>query len=550
MRFIKYFPFLIVVAVFAGTVGCTDVGVNPKDQISSESAFKDPQAIRGFLGKLYAGLSVSGQEGPAGDPDLQQIDEGFSQYTRLLWQMQELPTDEAVIAWNDGNVQELNTQTWSAENGFTSAMYARIFFQVAQVNEFLRQSTEAKLDEQGIRESIRPQIKQWRAEARFLRALSYWHAIDLFGAVPLVTEEDPIGTGEGDTAPGMSTTQELFSFVENELITITDSEGDETLAPAGQVGYGRADKAAAWMVLAKLYQNAPVYIGEQRSSDVVTYTSNIIDAYGASPNALEPEYHNLFLADNGAPDPAKGIIFPVPQDGQRSQSFGNTTYLVNAAIGGDMSKGDYGVTCQFCGWAGLRTTPEAVNLYSGADTRPEYPNIPGGGKFFTAGQSKQIETITSFSDGYAVPKYQNVTSGGQMGSDDEFPDTDFPMFRLADAYLMYAEAKLRGGAGGSYDQLRLVNLVRDRAGLSDIGSSQLDLQFILDERARELFWEAHRRTDLRRFEQFTGGDYVWSWKGDAQGGTSTEDFRGLYPLPSTEIQSNPNLTQDDQNPGY
>lgn len=535
----------LALVLVAGMVGCTDLSLNPKSSISSENAFNDPKTIRAFLAKLYGGLSVTGQSGPAGSGDLSQIDEGFSQYIRLWWQMQELPTDEAVIAWDDGNVQELNTSTWTAQNGFTSAMYARIFFQVAQVNEFLRQSTEAKLDDKGIRQGIRPQIKQWRAEARFLRALSYWHAIDLFGAVPLVTEEDPLGTGRGASAPDMSTSEELFDFVESELIAITDSDGDETLPAAGGGEYGRADKAAAWMVLAKLYQNAPVYVGETHHDDVLTYTNNIVSAYGASAGALESDYHDLFLADNHT---ANGIIFAVPQDGQLSRNYGNTTYLTNAAIGGDMDAGNFGVPDG--GWAGLRTTPEAVNLYAPNDSRPEYPNIQGGGQFFTTGQSLQISNIKSFKDGYAVPKYQNVTSGGQPGPSGQFPDTDYPMFRLADAYLMYAEARVRGGSGGSYDPLVLVNLLRDRAGLSDISSADLDQQFILDARGRELFWEGTRRTDLVRFGQFTGGAYTWSWKGGDQQGASTPDHVKVYPLPANEILSNPNLTEADQNPGY
>ncbi|PSQ89374.1 MAG: hypothetical protein BRD30_05780 [Bacteroidetes bacterium QH_2_63_10] len=292
-------------------------------------------------------IGFTGQSGEAGNPDLVQIDEGFSQYVRLWWQMQELPTDEAVIAWNDANIQNLNTQTWSSGNGFASAMYSRIFFQVAQVNEFLRQTTEQKLAERDIATTIRQKVPRWRAEARFLRALSYWHAVDLFGGVPLVTEEDPIGDGTGETAPEMSTRQELFDFVESELQAITGSDGDEVLPPAGMAEYARADKAAAWMVLAKLYLNAEVYVGESRYDDAVTVTNEIISAYGASASALESDYHDLFLADNHT---AKGVIFAVPSDGERSKNFGNTTYLVNASIGEAMVADSFGVPAG--GWAG------------------------------------------------------------------------------------------------------------------------------------------------------------------------------------------------------
>ena len=541
----KLFSILLASFFLFGVVGCTDVGVEPESTTTAENAFQDGQAAKSFLAKLYAGLSLTGQQGPAGDGDLQQIDEGFSQYVRLWWQMQELPTDETVIAWNDANIQSLNKQNWSAENSFSSAMYARIFFQVAQVNEFLRQTTEQKLEARNIAATVREKVPKWRAEARFLRALSYWHAVDLFGGVPLVTEEEPIGDGTGESAPEMSSRQEIFNFVESELQAITSSDGEEVLPPAATAEYARADKAAARMVLSKLYLNAEVYVGESRYDDAVAVTGEIISAYGASASALESDYHDLFLADNHT---AKGIIFAVPQDGVRSQSFGNTTYLVNASIGGAMSSSDYGVPSG--GWAGLRTTAAAVDLYESNDTRPMFENVPDGGQFFTDEQQKQVETLTSFSNGFAVPKYQNITSDGEPGQDELFPDTDYPMFRLADAYLTYAEAKLRGGAGGQFDELELVNLLRERAGLSEISASTLDLDYILDERSRELFWEGSRRTDLIRYGRFTGGDKLWAFKGGEPQGSATQEFLGLYPIPAGEISANPNLTQGDQNPGY
>lgn len=543
----KFLSILLASFLLVGLVGCTDVGVEPESTTTVENAFQDGQAIKGHLAKLYAGLALTGQDGEAGDPDLVQIDEGFSQYVRLWWQMQELPTDEAVIAWNDANIQNLNTQTWTSENGFASAMYARIFFQVAQVNEFLRQTTEQKLEERNITTSIRQKMPQWRAEARFLRALSYWHAIDLFGGVPLVTEEQPIGDGTGESAPEMSTRAELFDFVESELESITSDDNEETLPPAGMGEYARADKAAAWMVLSKLYLNAEVYVDEARYDDAVTVTNEIISAYGASESSLESDYHDLFLADNKTAD---GIIFAVPQDGQRSKSFGNTTYLVNASIGGAMSAEDFGVPSG--GWAGLRTTGSVVDLYDSDDERPRFENTGSSGQFFTSGQQKQVESLTAFTNGFAVPKYQNVTSEGQPGQDEQFPDTDYPMFRLADAYLTYAEAKLRGGSGGNFNELTLVNLLRDRAGLDDISAAELDLNYILEERSRELLWEATRRTDLIRYGLFTGGDKLWAFKGsndDPQGIASKEKFN-LYPIPRGEISANPNLTGEDQNPGY
>lgn len=516
---------IVLLVALVTAVGCDSVGVDPKSSATAANVFTEDGAYRSYLAKLYAGLNVTGQQGPAGDGDIGGIDEGFSQYLRLYWQLQELPTDAAVIAWNDNGIRTLSDHDWSASNQFTTAMYDRIFFQVAHANEFLRQSTEARLDERGVSDEVRVRIPQYRAEARFLRALSYWHGLDLFGDIPLVTEDFT----RGSEPPEQSTRAELFAFLEEELLAITASDGDETLPDPGQAEYGRADKAAAWMLLAKLYQNASVYVDEDRSSDVVTVTERIIDA---NAYALEPDYPHLFLADNHTTDE---IIFAIPHDGDRTRHFGGTTYLTHAPIGGSMDPADYGVDNA---WAGLRTTSATVDLFDGADVRAT---------FYTDGQSKEIDAIGTFTDGYAVPKYQNVTSEGAPGSNAAHADTDYPMFRLADAYLMYAEAVLRGGGGSEARALELVNDLRERAGLGrDVSSADLTLDFILDERGRELLWEAHRRTDLIRFDQFTENG-VWPWKGGIKEGRTTEAYRNLYPIPASELRANPKL---EQNPDY
>jgi hypothetical protein len=166
----------------------------------------------------------------------------------------------------------------------------------------------------------------------------------------------------------------------------------------------------------------------------------------------------------------------------------------------------------------------------------------------TEGQTKEIDEISSFNDGFAITKFKNVTVDGEWGSDDtgEFPDTDFPMFRLADAYLMYAEAHLRGGGGSQAAALDYVNELRERVDADQVGASDLSLNFILDERARELYWEAHRRTDLIRFNQFTENG-IWPWKGDVPQGATTQGYRNLMPIPASDLGVNTNL---EQNPGY
>jgi hypothetical protein len=507
-----------------GAAACTDTTELPITTITDTNYFNDPSSYRAFLAKIYAGLAVSGQQGAAGDGDIKGIDEGFSQYLRLYWEAQELPTDEAVIAWGDVGLPEMNTQLWASSNSFVVAMYYRVAFQVSMANEFLRQTSDAKLAERNVSPELKADIQIFRAEARFLRALSYWHGIDLFGSIPLVTEADPVGT----TPPLQSTRQAIFDFVVSELNAIQA----DLPAAAGKATYGRATKEAALMLLAHVYLNAEVYTGTPQYAQALAAAQAVI----ASPFTLDPSYRHLFQADNNT---SPEIIFPIIQDGLRTQTFGGTTFLIHASCGGSMDPNAYGV--DGC-WYGLRLKLQAFERFAPDDPRRVY--------FWTDGQKDSVTAISNFNTGIPAPKFENKTSAGVAGSHAVHPDTDFPVFRLGDAYLIYAEAQLRGGGGDRAQALAYVNALRERAygnTSADITDGQLTLDFLLDERGRELLWEAHRRTDLVRYHLFTGAGYVWEWKGGAPRGTATEAFRDLYPLPASELSANPNLVQ---NPGY
>jgi len=506
-----------------GLSSCTDPTTTPTSTVTEGTIFKDPASYRAFLAKIYAGLAVSGQRGPAGAPDLTNLDEGFSQYLRLYWEHQELPTDAAVIAWlSDLGLPELNSGQWGASNPFVSTMYSRIYYQVALANEFLRQTSDAMLSERNVSSSLRADIKIFRAEARFLRALSYWHGIDLFGPIPLVkaVSVEP---------PKQNTRQEVYDFIVSEL---TEIQADLPAA-TGQGTYGRATKEAAAMLLAKVYLNAEVYTGTAHYDLARAAVEQVI----ASPFTLDPSYMHLFLADNNT---SPEIVFPIIQDGIHTRTWGGMTFLVHAACGGSMNNVDYGI--DGCWW-GLRLKQQAYYLFGPGDGRASY--------FYTAGQKDTVYAIgPDFTNGIAAPKFQNVTSAGDAGTNSTHVDTDFPLFRLGDAYLIYAEAVVRGGGGSRATALGYVNALRQRAfgnASGNITDPQLTLQFILDERGRELLWEAHRRTDLVRFGLFTGGTYLWAWKGGAQNGVATDAHLNIYPIPSAQLSANPNLTQ---NPGY
>jgi hypothetical protein len=506
----------VLALLLSSCVGDLDTKPISSNVTTSASVYQTPKGYKQVLAKLYAGFATTGQQGPAGDADIQGIDEGTSSYIRLLWVLQEVPTDEAVIAWEDPGLPPFNSQSWGDSNVFIMGMYYRIYYEITLANELISRS----------KNSDNKKIQEYNTEARFIRAFCYWQALDLFGGnVPFVTEKN----GVGAYLPKSVGSDSLFSFIESELKDVAPN-----LPALGDNVYGRVDQAAAWTLLARLYLNAKVYTGKERWTDCITYAKKVIDGGGYT---LDPHYHNLFLADNNT---AKGIIWAVPFDGVHTQTYGGTNFIVHAEVGGSMNADDFGIDG---GWAGTRVTPQFVNLF---DTTRDSRAL-----FYKDGQTKAIKDVHEFTDGYAVTKWKNITSTGKRGKNPSFVDTDFPMFRLADVYLMYAEAVLRGGQGGSKSEaLKLVNKIRERAyggSAGDISSSQLTLPFILNERGRELYWESYRRTDLIRYGLYTGSNYVWAWKGGAQQGRGTDSHYKIYPIPSSDINANPNLTQ---NTGY
>lgn len=515
------------VALMAITACVNDLDLLPPDPNIETSAtlYDDPSAWKMVLAKCYAGLAVSGQQGPAGKPDISDIDEGFSTYLRQYWNASELTTDEAVISWNDAGLKDYHNQNWSSTNPFITAMYNRIYYQISLLNEYIRAIND-KIG--GLPATLQADVTMYRAEARFLRAFSYWHALDMFGSVPFVTEADAVGA----FMPSQISKADLFAYIESELLAI-----EAELAEPGTNEYGRIDKAAAWTLLAKLYLNAQVYIGSARNTECITYCKNVI----GSSYSIDPVYAHMFMADN---ENSNEIIFPVEFDGNNTRTWGGMTYIICAAVGGTtMSAADFGIGG---GWGGTRTTSAFVNKFddpSGATDKRAM--------FFTDGQSLEIADLSTFTDGYAITKFTNMTSTGSAGSNSSYVDTDFPVFRLADVYLMYAEAVLRGGTGGSIsDAVGYVNELRERAYGNESGNiaeADLDLDFIIDERARELYWEGHRRTDLIRFGRFTGGDYLWPWKGGVAEGAATHERYNLMPIPSSDLGANPTL---EPTPGY
>jgi len=493
-----------------------DLRQEPITEITAASLYKDFGNYKNLVAKLYGGLAVGGQSGGDGNGDIADIDGGFSNYMRLLYIMNVITTDEAVIGWNDGTLPEFHKMTWTPANEFNNAMYYRLYTEIAFCNEFIKNTTDEMLGQNGISGANLDEAKAMRAEARFLRAQAYYHLLDMYGNVPMV-DETTFGT-----LPKQMNRAALFTFVESEL-KLAESE----LKAPRTNDYGRADKAAAWSLLSRLYLNAKVYNNTERYADVIENCNKVI----AAGYSINPSYEKLFLADNNVNNPEN--IFSVVYDGQYTQTNGGTTFLVHASIGGSMVPASFGVNG---GWGGIRTTKAFVQKFQASDLR---------GRFHTAGQTLEINDLANFNDGYAFIKYKNVKSTGQAGIHDNWVETDLPIYRLADVYLMYAEAVLRGGGGNSATALGYVNALRTRANASTVSS--IDLNFILDERSRELSWEMTRRSDLIRFGKFTTSAYLWPWKGNVKDGIGVADYRNIFPIPNNDLVVNYNLVQ---NPGY
>lgn len=507
---------------------CTKkLDLQPTNDVTSEVVYATAEGYKQVLAKVYGSFALTGNQGPAGNGDVQGIDEGFSDFYRLFWKAQELSTDEAVITWGDVGIQDFHNMNWTSNNSFLTGLYYRCLYQITLCNEFVRQSADDKLSERGISGTDADNIHQYAREARFLRAFQYWVLMDLYGNPPFATEATTIG----GAPPPQATRSEVFSYIESELKAI------EADMPAPRTNeYGRADQGAVWALLARLYLNAEVYTGTEKYDDAVTYSKKVIDG-GYS---LVSDYSWLMRADNH--QNTSEFIFTINYDGLHIQGYGGTTFLTHACVGGSMPAGSFGIAG---GWAGLRATKNLPNLF---------PDVTGAADkrslFYTAGQNLEIGNLTSFTDGLAVTKYKNIKRDNTNGQSQDFSDVDMPLFRLSEMYLIYAEAVLRGGTGSDASALDYINTIRTRAYTNtsgNISAGDLTLDFILDERARELYWEGFRRTDLIRFNKFVEQTYLWPWKGGVSSGTGVSANRKLFPIPSRDINANINLVQ---NTGY
>lgn len=471
-------------------------------------------------------------------------DDRFQNYTRALLMFQEATTDNMDNVWAAGeSTTDLNNLSWNAGDPWISAMYYHIYNIVALSNEFIRNASDEKIS--GFSDADKKRIIGWRNEARCLRALAYYHALDLFPAVPFVDESDPVGS----YIPETYTREQLFGFLESELSELS-SEG---VLPVS--AYGHVTSGTASAILAKMYLNAEVYVGNAYYNECIKACKDVI----SKGYTLEHTYSNLFNADNHKR--SNEIIFALACNATNTVAWGAGTYMV-CATRFDFDAGmteDFGVATY---WNCLRARPQLVDKFADGDSRGHFGSrnraaysdspeegwykVEGDSKYVYQDRPKEIISHDETTSGWLINKWSNLTDSGETASDTRVngAETDFPIFRLADVYLMYAEAVLRGGTEGSRSEaLGYVNEIRERAyGNTDgnIADADLTLDFILDERARELYTEATRRTDLIRYNRYTSG-YTWNWKGGVKDGRDVDSKYALLPIPEAELSANPQL---------
>lgn len=551
----------ILFFVGACLVSCLgDLDTMPLDdnQLVSEQVYKTKDGYMGVLAKCYASLILTGQQGgDGGDGDLEGADEGYSGYVRLLFYLQELNTDTFLMPSTSNGLRRCLNLQWDASNAsVVTWTYQRLYMSIAYCNELLRECTEDKLQDRGLWDEMKDEYLDYRAEVRLIRAYCYSMLCDLYGGVPYVDEH----TGVKEI-PVQYTRKQIFDFAESELLAIEN----ELKAP-GANEYGRVDRVADWFLLSRMYLNAESWINENRYQDAYTYAKNVItDGY----YQLAPDYREIFLADNNT---CKEIIWPLVQDGLRAQSSAGTNFYVKAFVNGPMDE-LYQTGVGSRGWGNVRAKTTLVDAFDADDVVFDTDDTWGNGKkdkraqFMTALPDQVKETwdvnldmTSTFTCGFGYIKWRNVTKDDQLcASGDAYTSIDFPLFRMGDAYLMAAEAILRGASGGTKDEaLGYVNEIRERAYMSGkyakdgvrsdvsgkITLDELSLDFILSERQKELASELVRRTDLIRFGKFTKGNN-WDWKNGARLGEDVDDKYKLFPIPESELTNNPALQQND-----
>ena len=503
--------------------------VGPRTEMQDEVDL----ALDSLFNKIYSRLAQTGDMLPVGRGDLRGMDEAMSGFARGLVNLQDLCADQVFWIWQDSGIADVATNNLTAKNALSDAFFRRLYYNIWLCNSYLHRSEGQSA------------LAAERAEVRFLRAYFYYYLLDMYGNVPIITDNTQY------FYTPQSTRSQLYQFVEAELLA---AETD-LLEPASKTDYYRVDKAAAWLLLSRLYLNGAVYAGADDYTKAAQYAHKVItSSYGMASN-----YKWLFMGDNDkrstVNDAWKEIILPVRQEGSTTASYGGSIFQVASmshekmpSIG--LAQNWYCVLSRaqlpklfFADPASAaKGTAETLTAAAG-DDRALFCNSNNGQNW-----NYNNLTYANFFSGWAIQKWSNLmVDNSYLPSSTLWPDTDIPLMRKAEAYLNYAEAVLRGGTPvQNYTALQAVNTVRNRAHASPL--SGITLSVLLDERGREFYTEGYRRTDLIRFGKFGGNTgYPWEWKNNVHNGSNFPAYMNLYPIPASVMDM---MYQAVQNEGY
>ena len=527
----------------------------------------------GLYTKCYAGLIMEGNDGNA---DFTIDDAGKSTLLRNIFNFNELPTDEAICWWSDGGLVDISYNKYNAATPTLKYLYYRLMSNISFENNFLNL------------EAAKEEDKTRYAEVRVIRAYNYFLMLDFFGDPAFVEKSSSESPYQAHTynskfEQGKTYTRAellqlgrefLFNWIEKELLA-----AEPDLLPAKpekdtDADYGRIDKGACWLLLSRLYLNAGTYLNNDGQDNpywdkALQYAENVINSEyalfddskiseAAKANGYKP-YDLLFMGDNGSNGASCEALLPLMQDGTITQGYGGSLFYI-AALWNDAMKSvtgkDAGTTEN--AWSGMRVRPSFLKVFfnnpsvvvkkEAEDIRKM--KIDDRAIFWGKGNDKNERTLElgenkSFFSGIVTPKWNNNYAEGGTPHDSKFVDTDFFLFRVAEAYLNAAEAEMHINGEGSDKAKGYIDKLRNRAHAEK--HSSYTLNDVLDERARELYCEGLRRTDLIRFNQYGGNKatYKWELKGGSDNGANFDKTKNVYPLPSSEILANKNLTQID-----
>lgn len=523
--------------------------------------------ITGLYSKCYAGLIMEGNDGNA---DFSIDDAGKSTLIRNLFNFNEVPTDEAVCWWSDGGIADVAYNKFDPGNATLKNLYYRLMSNISYENHFLSLDA-AKAD------------RTKYAEVRVLRAYNYFLMLDFFGDptfIDKISPETPRQAHsynskfeEGKTYTRAELLQLgrefLFNWVESELLAAEPDLLEAKPETDTDPDYGRVDKGTCWLLLSRLYLNAGTYLNNDGQNNqywdkALEYAERVINSdyklfddskmsNEAKANGYKP-YDLLFMGDNGSNGASCEALLPLMQDGDKTQGYGGSMFFVAALWDGTMQTvTDKNAATTANSWSGMRVRPQFVEKFF---THPKEVvnkkaseiramNVDDRAILWGKDRTLEIGANDKFAKGIATPKWNNNYSNGGTPHDSYNVDIDFFLFRVAEAYLNAAEAEMHLNGESSAKAKKYIDALRNRAHARPRASYTLN--DVLDERARELYCEGLRRTDLIRFNQFGGSQatYNWELKGGSPNGTTFAKTYNVYPLPSSEVLSNKNLTQID-----